>query len=127
MQEIRAAHDDLDARIAWLLGSMWLRDCRVNVLGNLKTGAFLLPEMNGLQAAFSDSLANTAGHKAAESIGEEGLNVVARLFRCIATRQGNARLVVAMVRRAYGHQALDRSASASYENSTIEPSLLCGT
>jgi hypothetical protein len=54
-----ANDDDLDARIAWLLGEMWLRNVHFNgqaaviLLGNLRCGTFLLPNVQGLQAAFN--------------------------------------------------------------------------
>lgn len=38
-----SSDDELDAFVAWLLGTLWLRGKRVELLGDEKTGAMLLP------------------------------------------------------------------------------------
>lgn len=48
-----ANDDELDARVAFLLGALWLRKRgAVALLGDNDTGAFLLPVVNGLQDAW---------------------------------------------------------------------------
>ena len=45
--------DDLDSRIAWLLGKAWLNDTGdIRILGSLGQGSFLVPEVPRLREAF---------------------------------------------------------------------------
>ena len=44
--------DELDARIAFALGSIWLASSDVFLLGDLGVGTLLLPEVAGLQRSF---------------------------------------------------------------------------
>jgi predicted RNase H-like nuclease len=45
--------DELDAIIAWLLADRWMSGTGVVLLGNQKTGCFLVPKIDGLLEAFS--------------------------------------------------------------------------
>lgn len=44
--------DDLDARVAWLLGELWIRDAGVSLMGDRKAGAFLVPTLPRLEDDF---------------------------------------------------------------------------
>ncbi len=51
--DLPISDDELDARIAWALGRLWIEDeGSVNLLGNLEYGTFLLPKIMGLEEAF---------------------------------------------------------------------------
>jgi len=60
---IEAPHSDdvLDARVAYLLGRLWLNGSRsVVLLGGADQGTFLLPRVAGLEAAFTSFVAKSA-------------------------------------------------------------------
>ena len=48
----RVQDDELDARIAFALGSLWLSSDAVVLLGDLEQGTFLLPRVEGLERSF---------------------------------------------------------------------------
>jgi hypothetical protein len=45
-----SSDDELDARLAWILGTLWLKDEAVHLEGDVKTGSFLLPRSSPRQA-----------------------------------------------------------------------------
>lgn len=48
-----SSDDELDARLAYALGSLWLKEpSSVFLLGDLDSGTFLLPRVDGLKKAF---------------------------------------------------------------------------
>jgi hypothetical protein len=50
-----ACDDELDARIAHILGALWVAGSdEVVLLGSLEHGTFLVPRISGLEAAFRD-------------------------------------------------------------------------
>jgi hypothetical protein len=60
---IEAPHSDdvFDARVAYLLGRLWLNGSRsVVLLGGADQGTFLLPRVAGLEAAFTSFVAKSA-------------------------------------------------------------------
>jgi predicted nuclease with RNAse H fold len=48
--------DELDALIAWLLADRWTRGKGVVLLGNARTGSFLVPNVPGLRKTFEEFL-----------------------------------------------------------------------
>ena len=59
--EAPPSDDVFDARVAYLLGRLWLGGSRsVMLLGGANHGTFLLPRVDGLEAAFSSFVARSA-------------------------------------------------------------------
>lgn len=53
--------DMMDARVAWLLGRLWLANRGdVVLLGNADTGAMLVPRVDGLEDAFQEFLSRSS-------------------------------------------------------------------
>jgi len=49
-----ADHNDFDARVAWLLGMLWIRNQKqVTLLGDLQKGSVLVPELRRLTEGFA--------------------------------------------------------------------------
>ncbi len=60
-REAPPSDDVFDARVAYLLGRLWLEGSRsVMLLGGANHGTFLLPRVAGLEAAFSSFIARSA-------------------------------------------------------------------
>ena len=61
-QPVRAFHDKLDAFVAWQLGTSWANNGKpqVMILGDVKTGSFLVPENDQLRVSFQRFIANQA-------------------------------------------------------------------
>jgi hypothetical protein len=54
-----ASEDEIDAWTAWYLARCWLDHRGVMLLGNARTGSFLLPDEPNLQKRFADVHDNT--------------------------------------------------------------------
>ena len=48
--------DELDAIVSWLLADRWISGSGIVLLGNQKTGCFLVPKIDSLLVAFTSFL-----------------------------------------------------------------------
>lgn len=60
MELLNVSEDELDAWTAWYLARCWLDRRGVVLLGNARTGSFLLPDEPNLQKRFADEYGNEA-------------------------------------------------------------------
>ena len=80
-----ATDDELDARVTYGLGRLWLEDAdAVLLLGDADSGSFLVPRVRGLEQAFKtfvgrESMSARAAGKS-RSLASNGTGCVSRAF-----------------------------------------------